>query len=146
MDFDTRPASYAVIVRDEEVLLTHYRTPSAQGWTLPGGGVELHESPQECCRREVLEETGYHVEVGALVGVGHVWIPAATREFPNGDRALLGLQIIYRAQIVSGELECEVDGSTDDVRWVPLAQLDDYRGPGGWPVTAIRSALASAAD
>ena len=38
-------------------------------WTLPGGRMESGESPIEALIREVREETGYHVEVGDLIGV-----------------------------------------------------------------------------
>ena len=110
-------------------------------WTLPGGGIEAGEGPAECCVREVAEETGYHVRVLDLLHVGHHWIGPERRESPNGDRAMLALQVIYRAEIIGGEFAVEVGGSTDDADWVPLESLDEYAGPGGWPVTMVRRAL-----
>jgi ADP-ribose pyrophosphatase YjhB (NUDIX family) len=38
-------------------------------WGLPGGYAEVNMTPQDNCRRELLEETGLEVEVGALVDV-----------------------------------------------------------------------------
>jgi ADP-ribose pyrophosphatase YjhB (NUDIX family) len=38
-------------------------------WEPPGGVLELNESPEEGVVREVLEETGIHVEVEKLTGV-----------------------------------------------------------------------------
>ncbi|MCH2170085.1 NUDIX domain-containing protein [Myxococcota bacterium] len=38
-------------------------------WGLPGGHVEPGESVVEATVREVLEETGYAIEVGRLIGV-----------------------------------------------------------------------------
>lgn len=32
-------------------------------WAIPAGGVELNETSEECCIREVFEETGYEVEI-----------------------------------------------------------------------------------
>ncbi len=32
-------------------------------FTLPGGGLEKHETPEECCIRELREETGYIIAV-----------------------------------------------------------------------------------
>ena len=39
--------------------------PARYTWGTPGGGCEGHESPEDCARRELFEETGY--VAGALV-------------------------------------------------------------------------------
>lgn len=144
MDFDTRTACYAVITRDDEVLLTHYVTSGgATGWTLPGGGLELGETPDECCLREVFEETGYRVRLDDLATARNHWISAEEREWPVGDRPLQALQLIYRATITSGDLVCEVDGSTDDVRWVRRDEVDGLSSANGWPGEVVRQVLAA---
>ena len=131
-----------MIVRDGQVLLAHYRTPQASAWTLPGGGIEIGESPAECCVREVAEETGYQVRVIGAPHVGHLWIDASERAAPHGGRPLFAIQLVFRAEITGGQFAIEVGGSTDDAAWVNLAELDDYAGPGGWPVTMVRQVLA----
>jgi 8-oxo-dGTP diphosphatase len=40
-------------------------------WGIPGGIVELNESPRQCCRREVLEEVGLDREIGRLLVVDY---------------------------------------------------------------------------
>ena len=38
-------------------------------WVLPGGGVELNESPVDAIIREIVEETGFTVKVDRFVGL-----------------------------------------------------------------------------
>jgi 8-oxo-dGTP diphosphatase len=56
-----RKRASAVIMRDGRLLMVHERSRRSGGgewWTLPGGGVEPGETPEEAVRREVFEETG----------------------------------------------------------------------------------------
>jgi ADP-ribose pyrophosphatase YjhB (NUDIX family) len=57
-----------VVVRDDGRLLAIRRADNG-AWELPGGVLELAETPEGGVRREVLEETGIHVEVDQLTGV-----------------------------------------------------------------------------
>jgi ADP-ribose pyrophosphatase YjhB (NUDIX family) len=52
---------------DRLLVIRRARPPSAGRYTLPGGKVEAGETLAAACAREVLEETGIEVEVGALV-------------------------------------------------------------------------------
>src|SRR5512143_2130612 len=66
---ELRVGSSAVIFDDkrEKVLLT--RRADNGLWCLPGGKMEPGESVEECCRREVVEETGLDVKLKRLIGV-----------------------------------------------------------------------------
>jgi 8-oxo-dGTP diphosphatase len=57
----------AIVTREDGRVLVIKRDDDGR-WVPPGGVLELAETPQEACAREVLEETGYRVEVGELVG------------------------------------------------------------------------------
>lgn len=35
----------------------------SKGWSIPSGGIEDGESPEQACIREVWEETGFHIEI-----------------------------------------------------------------------------------
>ncbi len=60
---------FAAIFDNHGRILCVKQSAGPRKWTLPGGRMESGESPIEALVREVREETGYHVEVGDLIGV-----------------------------------------------------------------------------
>ncbi|WP_245766997.1 NUDIX hydrolase [Streptomyces colonosanans] len=57
-----------VVVREDGRLLAIRRADNGT-WELPGGVLELNETPEAGVAREALEETGIHIEVDELTGV-----------------------------------------------------------------------------
>ena len=45
------------------------------------------------------------------------------RRLSDTDRWLRGVRVLYRAHVVGGALTHEVDGTTDEARWFPLAEV-----------------------
>ncbi len=118
---DLRVAAYAVVTDDDgRVLLAHWIEGQRSAWTMPGGGLEPGEDPEAAARREVHEETGYRVVIDGLIGIDSRVIPAKQRVHSGHAQPLHALRIIYRAHIVGGRLQNEVDGSTDRAEWFPL--------------------------
>lgn len=119
-----RVAAYAVVRRGDDVLLTRLSDRAAHPglWTLPGGGVDHGERPSLALAREVEEECGLPCEVGPLVGVhdthffGHA---------PSGRiEDYHGVHLLFSATVGDGEPHVEeVDGTTDAVAWVPVADV-----------------------
>lgn len=58
-----RVASRALIIKNNKILLSHEQNTGV--YMTPGGGVENGETLEECCIREVREETGYIVSVNS---------------------------------------------------------------------------------
>ena len=56
-----RNRAAAIILQNNALLVIHRQKPGQDYYILPGGGVELDESFQEACIREVKEETGLDV-------------------------------------------------------------------------------------
>ena len=125
-DYHVRLAAYVLMVDDvdgrESVLLTWWNGEghSDPEWSLPGGGIDYDESILAGVVREVFEETGYHVEPGALLAEHHFTAQGRTFDGPFKSQ-----RFVFEATITGGELgTTEVDGSTDYARWVPLAELE----------------------
>jgi 8-oxo-dGTP pyrophosphatase MutT (NUDIX family) len=90
--------SVAAVIRDDDGRLLLQEKSSGQGWSLPAGAIEPGESPEQAVRREVLEETGLHIEpreiLGVFGGAGYRCV------YPNGD-AVEFTVVVFRCEVTS---------------------------------------------
>jgi len=127
-----RVAAYAVIIRDDRILLSRLaeHLTSKELWTLPGGGLEHGEDPRDAVVREVHEETGLDVEIDETA---HVYSSHQSNTWRQGRRAdAHSLRIVYDGWVPVDAPEprvVEVDGSTVEAAWKPLAQVLDGTVP-----------------
>ncbi len=133
---------YALIRRADEVLLTRIseRGFHSGSWTLPGGGLDHGESPREGLAREVREECGVACEVGDLLDVHDLHFGGVA---PSGRfEDFHGVHLLFRATVAADAEPrvAEVDGTTDEVAWVPLTEVDDGTRP---VLDVVRAALAA---
>jgi 8-oxo-dGTP diphosphatase len=121
-----RLGAYAVVVHDDKMLLTRISSAGypVGMWTLPGGGVDHGEHPDDAVVRELYEETGLTALTSRLVDVGSIHLVGLGREGAEEDYH--GVHLLY-AVTVDPEIEphvVEVGGTTDLAAWIPL---DDIR-------------------
>lgn len=119
-----RVAAYALVVRDDRVLLTRIseRGFHSGSWTLPGGGVDHGESPRAALEREVREECGVSCTVGDLLDVHDLHVGGTAPSGRNED--FHAVHLIFEAEVGDEEPRVvEVDGTTDAVEWVPLGEV-----------------------
>lgn len=109
-----------VIVRDHKVVIVRRGQEPRKGeWSLPGGLVELGESLVDATRREMKEETGLDVEVGALVEI----FDRVHRDAAGRIRYHFVI-VDYVCVPVAGELIAGSD--VDDARWITIDEIDRY--------------------
>jgi len=121
----TRLGSYAICLdREDRILLCRLAAnePEPGAWTLPGGGVEEGETPEQAAVREVREETGYDVQLVRLLGEDALTVQANER-LDGSARPIRSVRVVFEARIVGGELTAEVGGTTDRAAWIPIADV-----------------------
>jgi 8-oxo-dGTP diphosphatase len=105
----------AVIRRGDEILIT--RRPDRDGrtgqWEFPGGKIEPGESEPDALRREIVEELGCGLEVGALL-LRHA------HRYPSLDVELA----FYAAALPPGAVPRAIGVS--DMAWARVGTLAGY--------------------
>jgi len=115
---DPKVAVAAVIGHAGQVLLVRRAViPKIGYWALPSGYMDADELPKEALVREVLEETGLRIRPLDLQAIA----PLA------GWSERRGILLLYRAELVSGEMAAHDDVSEvgwfalEDIPWEELA-------------------------
>ena len=123
-------AAYAVVLREHdgriELLLSRLapRISRQELWTLPGGGLDHGEDPRAALVREIHEEAGLRATVGDTAHVYSAHLPRSSRDGQLVD--FHALRIVYDAWVAADAPPprvVEVDGSTVEAAWHPLADV-----------------------
>jgi 8-oxo-dGTP diphosphatase len=109
----------AVIVHDGKiVLIKRGNEPSKGKWTVPGGLVELAESPEAAVVREGIEETGLEVENPDLIDV------VSNVDLDEHGKVKYHYVIIdYLLHVRTGEAKAASDAA--ELRWVPFGEVEE---------------------
>ena len=116
MSFVTKKVMAGALRQDGCVLImrrAHFLS-WAGSWEFPGGKLEQGESHEECLRRELEEELGIRAKVGKLLAENR-------HEYDFGE------VLLYVYEVISWEGEIKLTVH-DDMRWVPIRDLESYPG------------------
>jgi len=117
-----RLAAYAIVTSDLGLLATQFsRQTAVPGvWGLPGGGIDEGESPSQTVLREVMEETGQHLEIGQLIDLqtDH-WIGRSPTGVVEDFHAV---RIIYSGRVTDPTVPVvhDIGGTTSTATWLPF--------------------------
>ncbi|GGL60070.1 NUDIX domain-containing protein [Wenxinia marina] len=112
-----RLAVRGILMRQGRLLLVNAYPGSARLWCAPGGGVEAHASLPDNLAREVFEETGLTVEVGA---------PCLVNEFHDPDGPMHQVDIYFRCTVVAGDPDgdwTDPEGVVTLRRWITRDEM-----------------------
>ena len=118
-----RAASRGLVVVEGRLLVTTLQGHTGEFWLTPGGGQRFGESKVDNVAREVLEETGYRVQVGDLA-CGRDYIGA--NHFPDWDSGFQQTELFFWCRLLSDEQDLgamETDQDQTDISWVAVAEL-----------------------
>lgn len=107
-------------MRERRVLLCRRaHAPWRELWCSPGGFCELGEHPAETVAREVLEETGHHVEIEDYVGT---WVDVYSDDPRDPDAEVINVAY-YTATLVADEPARIDPAEVSEIGWFPFDEL-----------------------
>ena len=113
-----------VVIRGGKVILVRNERDE---WELPGGKLELSESPEQCLAREVAEELGLVIEPESI-------LDSWTYTIVPGVHVL----VLAYGCLESSLGEAVLSDEHKESRWFPLAEIDTLNMPEGYKAS-IRS-------
>lgn len=118
---DIRPGTNGVIFNERAEVLLQKRSDNGW-WGLPGGGVDVGESIEQCVIREVFEETGLHVTAKRLIGIYSDPKHHTLMSYPDGN-VIQYVLASFECELQSGELR--ISDESTDIGYFPVDGLPD---------------------
>lgn len=108
----------AIVERGGSFLFVEEQTAAGLALNQPAGHLESHESLEQALVRETLEETAWHVEPEALVGV-YLW--------RHPQREVTVVRFAYVARCRGRAADATLDAGIERVLWLQRRELAESR-------------------
>jgi len=110
------PVALAVAVKDKRFLLIKRGLPPKKGmWGSASGFIEIGETPEEACLRELEEETGVSGEIVKLIGVARI-----------EDKEIYGDMLVIPYLVKVKDEKLAPGSEAEDARFFDIAELPGY--------------------
>ncbi|GGD78833.1 NUDIX domain-containing protein [Microbacterium murale] len=120
----------AVVLNDGALLVIAREKDGRRYSVLPGGGIEPGETPEQACRRELLEETGLEGDVLDRLDVDNG---------PDREAVYFAVSVrLWKLRLGGPEVERESSTNRYTPRWVHPRRTDDLV-----PSAAVRAVRAA---
>lgn len=110
----------AILHKNRLLVVNAYRGQKSDLWCLPGGGVEPAQSLPQNLKREVAEETGLQISIGA---------PILINEFHDPKGSFHQVELHFRATLTGPDSITldDPEGVVNRFQWVTREQLAALR-------------------
>lgn len=106
-------AGAVILDENKQILLMHRNTTNLIQWELPGGKIELNETPEQTVQRELKEELNIDIEIKRYLGF---------KEFKDSDECILKYHW-FLCEIKAGEPKL-MEEKFDKLRYFKEEELD----------------------
>jgi 8-oxo-dGTP pyrophosphatase MutT (NUDIX family) len=116
-EYSWRPAVYGVLIENKRLLFIQ---PSWDDkFCLPGGGMDLGETPMKALEREFLEETGYKVRVESQP----VYVDSRLFGGYDANKFFQRISIYYEVTRISKKQNTKIDEESIEIIWKNLKKI-----------------------
>jgi len=115
MEFWEGSAAVCINESGEVLMVKQGKEHEEKRWAVPAGGKEINETFEECCLREVFEETGYEVKI--------------TRALFMKTGKSFGIEVnvqYYEVIVIGGEPQIQdPDGLIYEIAWKKVSEMKE---------------------
>lgn len=116
--FQGKIAQKAIIIKEGKVLLMRDPRAGRVIWEIPGGRMNINEVPQDALKREIFEELGVEITIGAVIYM---------EQFLQGNEGKQAFMIVYQAELLDVMAEFNLDShEVCEIAWVAREDLSQY--------------------